>query len=165
MAWSRPSRLSARARLLASTAPAGSEFVGEGRVLPPRTTRTVTLPHGTPRRTQSCEILRREPANSALDWLFTPRPESEERVARQHPFGRPPSFRTASTCSGLDRTVSGSMSVARCGGTTPTLNGRVRTEAKGTGPIARAVRTAVPSAVLRFLCATAAFMRLKLATT
>lgn len=38
-------------------------------------------------------------------------PTSEERFARQHPFGPPPSFRPASPCAGIDRPVSGPMTV------------------------------------------------------
>jgi hypothetical protein len=38
-------------------------------------------------------------------------PASEERFARQHPFGPPPSFRPASPCAGIDRPVSGPMTV------------------------------------------------------
>jgi hypothetical protein len=58
-----------------------------------------------------CDQLRGERAITSLDKPFTPRPKSTERVARQNPFGPPPSFRLASPCSGLDRLVSRVMGV------------------------------------------------------
>lgn len=85
------------------------------------------------RRTRSCEILKLERAIGILDWLFTPRPESEERVARHYPFGPPRTFRPASSCSGLDRMISRSRPVARRGGTTRSLTGCVAYRRRGNG--------------------------------
>jgi hypothetical protein len=65
-----------------------------------------TLPRKQPPARLSCEIFRWELAITELDWSFAPSPRSEERIARQHPFGPPPSFRQASPCPGLDRSVS-----------------------------------------------------------
>lgn len=64
------------------------------------------LPHQLPRLGLGCDPLRRELAITGLDWSFAPSLRSEERVARQHPFGPPPSFRLASPCPRLDRPVS-----------------------------------------------------------
>ena len=64
------------------------------------------LPHQLPRLGLGCDPLRRELAITGLDWSFAPSPRSEERIARQHPFGPPPGFRLTSPCPGLDRPVS-----------------------------------------------------------
>ncbi len=64
------------------------------------------LPHRLPRSRLGCDPLRRELAITGLDWSFAPSPRSEERIARQHPFGPPPSFRLTSPCPRLDRPVS-----------------------------------------------------------
>ena len=66
------------------------------------------LPYPQPPGSLGLDPLREEPATTELDWSFAPRPKSEERIARQNPCGPPPGFRPASTCSGLDRSVSGS---------------------------------------------------------
>ena len=66
------------------------------------------LPYPQPPGSLGLDPLREEPATTELDWSFAPRPKSEERIARQNPCGPPPSFRPASSCSGLDRSVSGS---------------------------------------------------------
>ena len=50
--------------------------------------------------------LRGERAITSLDKPFTPSRRSTERVARQNPFGPPPSFRPASSCPRQDRLVS-----------------------------------------------------------
>jgi hypothetical protein len=50
--------------------------------------------------------LRGERAITSLDKPFTPSRRSTERVARQNPFGPPPSFRPASPCPRQDRLVS-----------------------------------------------------------
>ena len=50
--------------------------------------------------------LRWELAITGLDCLLDPCPELGERIARQYPFGPPPGFRPASSCSGHDRPVS-----------------------------------------------------------
>ncbi len=65
------------------------------------------LPHQQPPGSLGWDPLREEPATTELDWSFAPRPKSEERIARQNPCGPPPGFRPASSCSGLDRSVSG----------------------------------------------------------
>ncbi len=52
------------------------------------------------------DLLRWELDITELDWLLAPYLESGERVARQHPFGPPPGFRPASSCSRHDRSVS-----------------------------------------------------------
>ncbi len=52
------------------------------------------------------DLLRWELDITELDWLLAPYPESGEGVARHHPFGPPPGFRPASSCSGQDRSVS-----------------------------------------------------------
>lgn len=131
---SRPSRLSARARFPASTVSRAFGVYWQGQGFTPTHHACSALPHGLPRRRRSCEILSREPAISDLDWLFTPRPESEERIARHDPFGPPPEFPPASTCSGLDRPVSGARSVAGCGVTTPSLTENVPAGEGGTSP-------------------------------
>ena len=64
------------------------------------------LPCLPPRSGLGCDPLRRELAITGLDWSFAPSPRSEERIARQYPFGPPPGFRLTSTCPGLDRPVS-----------------------------------------------------------
>jgi hypothetical protein len=53
-----------------------------------------------------CDQLRRELAITELDWSFAPSLRSEERIARQNPFGPPPGFRLTSPCPRLDRPVS-----------------------------------------------------------
>ena len=68
--------------------------------------------------------LRGERAITSLDKPFTPRPSSTERVARQNPFGPPPSFRPASPWPGLDRLVSRVMGVTSRAIHTPPLTGR-----------------------------------------
>lgn len=93
------------------------------------------LPDKLPRTTRSCEILLPGRAICSLGWLFTPWPESEDGVARHVLFGPPPVFRPASTCSGQDRLTSRSPSVARCGGTTPSLTGRRLPGARGQVPV------------------------------
>lgn len=65
------------------------------------------LPHQQPPGRLGWDPLREEPATTELDWSFAPRPKSEERIARQNPCGPPPGFRPASSCPGLDRSVSG----------------------------------------------------------
>ncbi len=69
------------------------------------------LPHRLPRSRLGCDPLWRELAITGLDWSFAPSPRSEERIARQYPFGPPPSFRLTSTCPGLDRPVSSVIAV------------------------------------------------------
>ena len=64
------------------------------------------LPHRQPRSGLGCDPLRGELAITGLDWPFAPSPRSEERIARQYPFGPPPGFRLTSPCPGLDRPVS-----------------------------------------------------------
>lgn len=95
------------------------------------THRSSALQHRLPPRTRSCEILLLEQAIPGLDWLFTPRPESHKRVARQHCYGRPSGFPLTSTCSGLDRPASRFRSVAGCRGTTPVPAGHSARGAKG----------------------------------
>ncbi len=68
---------------------------------------SVLYPAARPPAALPCEALRREPAITGLDWPFTPRRGSGERIARQNPFGPPPGFRPASPCPRLDRPVSG----------------------------------------------------------
>jgi hypothetical protein len=51
-------------------------------------------------------------------------PTSWERFARQHPSGPPPSFRPASPCAGIDRPVSGPMTVTPGPFGTPPLTPR-----------------------------------------
>ena len=58
-----------------------------------------------------CDQLRGERAITSLDKPFTPTLSSTERVARQNPFGPPPSFRPASPWPSLDRLVSRVMRV------------------------------------------------------
>ncbi len=69
------------------------------------------LPPGLPRRRLSCDSLRRELAITGLDWFFAPSPRSEDRIARQDPFGPRPGFRPASPYPGLDRPVSSLMAM------------------------------------------------------
>jgi len=69
------------------------------------------LPLGLPRRRLSCDSLRRELAITGLDWFFAPSPRSEDRIARQDPFGPRPGFRPASPYPGLDRPVSSLMAM------------------------------------------------------
>ncbi|MBE0512511.1 hypothetical protein IBX38_05625 [Candidatus Bathyarchaeota archaeon] len=64
------------------------------------------LPHRLPRLGLGCDPLRRELAITGLDWSFAPSLRSEERIARQYPFGPPPGFRLTSPCPRLDRPVS-----------------------------------------------------------
>lgn len=59
-----------------------------------------------PQAELGCDQLRGERAITSLDKPFTPRLSSTERVARQNPFGPPPSFRPASPWPSLDRLVS-----------------------------------------------------------
>ncbi len=63
-------------------------------------------PTRLPRSGLGCDPLRRELAITGLDWSLAPSPRSEERIARQNPFGPPPGFRLTSPCPGLDRPVS-----------------------------------------------------------
>ena len=69
------------------------------------------LPHRLPRSRLGCDPLWRELAITGLDWSLAPSPRSEERIARQNPFGPPPGFRLTSTCPGLDRPVSSVIAV------------------------------------------------------
>ena len=64
------------------------------------------LQHRPPPLGLDWDLLRRELAITGLDWLLAPCPESGDRIARQDPFGPPPGFRPASSCSGQDRPVS-----------------------------------------------------------
>ena len=64
------------------------------------------LPHRPPRSGLCCDILRKELAITELDWSFATSPRSEDRIARQNPFGPPSGFRLTSPCPGLDRPVS-----------------------------------------------------------
>jgi hypothetical protein len=64
------------------------------------------LPHRLPRSRLCCDILRKELAITELDWSFAPSPRSEDRIARQNPFGPPSGLRLTSPCPGLDRPVS-----------------------------------------------------------
>jgi hypothetical protein len=70
------------------------------------------LPLHPPRPPLGYDPLRGELAISELDRSFAPSPKSEERIARQHPCGPPPSFSPASPCSGLDRSASSLIAVA-----------------------------------------------------
>src|SRR3990170_40945 len=72
------------------------------------------LPHRLPRSRLVCKLLRRELAITGLDWSLAPIPKSGERIARQHPFEPPPSFRLASPCSGIDRPVSSLATMTPC---------------------------------------------------
>src|SRR5206468_10471103 len=72
-----------------------------------------TLPQQQPPAWLALEIFRRELAITELDWSFAPIPKSWELVARQHPYGPPPSFRPASPYSGLDHSVSTVIPVIR----------------------------------------------------
>lgn len=106
-------RLSPHARLRGSTVSRLFGVYRSGQGFLPTHQTSSALRDGPPRPTRSCEILTREPAITELGWLFTPRPGSEERVARHQPYGLPRAFRRASTCPGLDRPVSDSRHVAR----------------------------------------------------
>jgi len=48
----------------------------------PLNTLSVALPRHLPNPRLTCGLFRGEPAISGLDWLFTPRPGSEEHFAR-----------------------------------------------------------------------------------
>lgn len=63
--------------------------------------------HRTDRIGLNCGSFRGEPAIAGHDWHFTPSPGSSKRVAPQHWFGPPCSFRYTSTYPGLDRPASG----------------------------------------------------------
>ena len=73
-----------------------------------------------------CDQLRGERAITSLDKPFTPSRRSTERVARQNPFGPPPSFRLASPCPRQDRLVSRIMRVTSRTYHTPLLTQRLR---------------------------------------
>ncbi len=79
-----------------------------------------------PQAELGCDQLRGERAITSLDKPFTPTLSSTERVARQNPFGPPPSFRPASPWPSLDRLVSRVMRVTSRAYHTPPLTRRLR---------------------------------------
>lgn len=92
-----------------STAAAASEFdriPASFEAQDPISALNSRLPHAG----LSCETFREEPADTGLDWPFTPSPRSSGWFACQLRFGPPPLFREASPYPGLDRAGFGSYS-------------------------------------------------------
>ena len=130
-----------------------SEFESWARGLPPSNHQSLSLPHATLLSAPQLSLgtFWREPATRRFDESFAPTHKSAERFARQNPFGPPPGFPPASSCSCVGHRHSGLRTTALTPDPTPAAARAVkpdRCEGMRGGPCCGSGRQA-PQAVAR----------------